>query len=266
MMLTMTMFTPDAQQQLERYLHAVRLSLRGTGVEAAEVEADVREHIASALEGEAAPVAASALERVLERLGPPAVWVPDEELPPWRRTVRRLAQGPEEWRLAYLSFALMIVGALTVPFGGVVLLAAAYFLARAAHTNAREQGKPLGARKWLIYPALVWFALPMAVLLLTGPVPPLAGVWGIDEGGFLRLAHVTGDTGTVERVRLYAAMTALAAGIWWMLIAAAAAVGLRGLQAVLVPLADGLRRRHLAWLGLFGFVCAATGAATLLLF
>ncbi len=264
-MLTMTMLTPDAQQELERYLHAVRLSLRGTGVEAAEVEADVREHIASALEGEAAPVAASVLARVLERLGPPAVWVPDEELPLWRRTVRRLAQGPEEWRLAYLSFALMIVGALTAPLGGVVLLAAAYFLARAAYTLAREQGTTLGARKWLIYPPLVLFALPMAVLLLAGPVPPLAGVWGIEEGGFLRLAGVTGEIGTLARVRLYAAMMALAAGTWWMLIAAAAAAGLRGLQTLLVPLADGLRPQHLAWLGLFGFTWAAAGAVTLLL-
>jgi hypothetical protein len=129
---TMNALTPDAQQHLERYLHAVRLSLRGTGVPADDVEADVRDHIASALESEAPPVAASALERVLERLGPPAVWVPDGELPHWRRVVRRLAQGPEEWRLAYLCFALTVAGVLTAPFGGVVLLAAAYFLARAA--------------------------------------------------------------------------------------------------------------------------------------
>lgn len=75
----MQMLTPDAQQHLDRYLQVVRLSLRGTGLEATEVVADVREHIATALEGEEAPVARPMLERVLERLGPPAVWVPDEE-------------------------------------------------------------------------------------------------------------------------------------------------------------------------------------------
>jgi hypothetical protein len=128
----------------------------------------------------------------------------------------------------------------------------------------REQGTTLGARKWLVYPALLWFALPMAVLLLTGPVP-LAGVWGIEEGGFLRLAGVTREMGTLARVRIYVAMTALFAGVWWMLVAAAAAAGLGGVRAFLLPLADGLRRRHLAWLGLLGLTSAAAGAATLLL-
>jgi HAAS domain-containing protein len=260
--MTMLTLTPDARQHLEQYLHGLRQSLRGTGVEAADVEADVREHIASALEGEAAPVARPVLERVLERLGPPAAWIPDEELPLWRRTVRRLAHGPEEWRLAYLCFGLTVVGALTAPLGGPVLMIAAYFLARSAHALARAQGTTLGARRWLIDPALVLFALPMGVVLFFGPLPAVL-VWGIEEGGFLRLARVEAGLPTWPRMRVYAALTAMAAGGWWILVAAASAAGIRAVRALLFPLANGLRPTHLAWLGAAGFVLVATAAASL---
>jgi hypothetical protein len=258
-----TTLTPEAQRTLDRYLQAVRLTTRGTGLPAAEVEADVREHIASALESEAAPVDDPALARVLERLGPPGVWVPDEEVSAWRRTVRRLAQGPEDWRLAYVCFGLMALGAVTAPFGGLVLMIPAYFLARAARALAREQGTELGARRWLIDPALWSFALPFALLLLTGPVPPLL-VWGISEDGFLRLAGVSGRGDTPRSIGVYAAMTAMAFGAWWMLIAAVGAATLEALRQLLLPLAEGLRRRHLATLGLAGMVCLAAGGVYLL--
>jgi hypothetical protein len=260
---TMTLLTPDAQQHLEQYLHTVRLSLRGTGLEAAEVETDVREHIASALEGEAAPVARPVLERVLERLGPPAAWVPDEELPLWRRTVRRLAHGPEDWRLAYACLILTVAGLLTVPLGGIVLMLAGYLLARAAHTLAREQGTTLGARKWLVHPPLLLVAVCLAGVVLTGPVPPLA-VWGVEEGGFLRLAGVPTDAGVADRVRVHAGFLALCTGIWWMLVAAASSAGLGRVQSALLPLADRLRRRHLAWWGGLSLGLMAGGALALL--
>jgi hypothetical protein len=258
-----TTLTPEAQRTLDRYLQAVRLTTRGTGLPAAEVEADVREHIASALESETPPVDDPALARVLERLGPPGVWVPDEEVSAWRRTLRRLARGPEDWRLAYVCFALMALGAVTAPLGGMVLMIPAYFLARAARALAREQGTELGARKWLIDPALWSFALPFALLLLTGPVPPLL-VWGIEEEGFLRMAGVSAGADAVLRTGVYAAMTAMAAGAWWMLIAAVSAATLEPLRQVLLPLAERLRRRHLAWLGVAGMVSLAAGGVYLL--
>jgi hypothetical protein len=154
------------------------------------------------------------------------------------------------------------VGALTAPFGGPVLMIAAYFLARSAHALARAQGTALGARRWLIDPPLLLFALPMAVVLFFGPVPAVVP-WGIEDGGFLRLAHVEADVPTPQRVRVYAALTAMAAGGWWMLLAAASAAGIRAVRALLFPLANGLRRTHLAWLAATGFVLVAAGAASL---
>jgi hypothetical protein len=256
----MPTLTADAQQHLDQYLQGVRLSLRGTGLEAAEVEADVRDHIASALENEEAPVARSVLERVLEKLGPPAVWVPDDELPAWRRVVRRLARGPEEWRLAYLCFGLFVLGLATAPFGGMVLEIAAYVLGRAAHTLAREQATPLGARKWLINPPLVLVALSIALFLITGPLPPLA-VWGIDQRGFLGLAGGGAPLSSWQEIQLYAGVMAAAAGIWWLLVAAVGARRIEGLRALLLPLADGLQRRHLAWLGALAGILVAAGLA-----
>jgi hypothetical protein len=258
----MQMLTPDAQQHLDRYLQVVRLSLRGTGLEAAEVEADVRDHIATALEGEEAPVARPVLERVLERLGPPAVWVPDEELPAWRRTVRRLVRGPEDWRLAYLCFGLFVLSIATAPIGGVVFDIAAYFLARAAHAVAREQGVPLGPRRWLVYPPLVVISLAIGLVILVGPVPPLA-VWGIEEGGFLRLAGGDRTLSWAGRLQVNGSFTALAAGTWWLLAAVFAARHLEGFRSLLLPLAERLERRHLLGFAAFGALLAVAGVGVL---
>lgn len=258
----MQTLTPDAQQHLDQYLHVVRASLRGTGLEAAEVEADVREHIATALEGEEAPVARPVLERVLQRLGPPAVWVPDEELPLWRRTVRRLVRGPEDWRLAYLCFGLFVLSIATAPIGGVVFDIAAYFLARAAHAVAREQGVPLGARKWLIYPPLVFISSAIGLLIVAGPIPPLA-VWGIEEGAFLRLAGAGSTLSSAGRWQVNGGFLAIAAGTWWLLVAWLAARHLPGVRSLVLPLADRLERRHLVRFGAFAALLALTGAAVI---
>lgn len=258
----MQTLTPDAQQHLDQYLQVVRLSLRGTGLEADEVEADVREHIATALESEEAPVPRPVLERVLERLGPPAVWVPDEELPAWRRWARRLVRGPEDWRLAYLCFGLFVLSLVTAPFGGVVFDIAAYFAGRAAHAAAREQGTALGARRWLIYPPLVFISLAIGLAIFAGPVPPLA-VWGIEEGGFLRLAGGDAASSWESRLAVQSAFVAVAAGAWWLLLAALAVRYLDGFRSLLLPLAEGLERRHLVRFGVLAVVLALTGTAVI---
>jgi hypothetical protein len=258
----MPTLTADAQQHLDQYLHGVRLSLRGTGLEAAEVEADVREHIASALEGEAVPVARPVLERVLERLGPPMAWVPDEELPGWRRVVRRLAKGPEDWRLSYLCFGLFALGLVTAPFGGMLFGIAAYFVGRAACAVAGDQGAALGARKWLIYPPLVFLSLSIALLIVTGPLPPLA-VWGIEGNGFVNAFGREEALSASGRLWVYMSAMAAATGLWWLLVAAFGASRVNGLRSLLLPLANGLQRRHLVWLGGLGALLVAVGVGVL---
>ena len=55
----MTELTPPAQDALKAYLERVRASLRGTSVDADEVERDVQEHIDVALNGRSEPVSAA---------------------------------------------------------------------------------------------------------------------------------------------------------------------------------------------------------------
>lgn len=97
--------TLEAQHRLDRYLQEVRLLLHGaTGVDASEVERDIREHIETELREAVSPVSPEELENVLRRLGSPGGWVDESDVPPWRRALARLYLG-EDWRLAYLCLA-----------------------------------------------------------------------------------------------------------------------------------------------------------------
>jgi len=172
-------YTAEATARLDRYLVEVRDALRGVpGVSADEVEADIRDHVATALRPTVAPVALHRLEPVLDALGPPTAWRPavaGDGRFDWQAALtafrHRLAEsggvlyrGPEDWRLAYLC---LLFTALAVPTLGVGLVIA-YILGRAAIELADERGQSLGVRRWLVYPAVTAVSLPalLAVLLL----------------------------------------------------------------------------------------------------
>ena len=114
-------------------------------VEAAEVEQNVLEHVELALARRRCPSGTDSLAAVLEQLGPPERWLPDEERPAWRRTMDRLMTGPEDWRLAYLSFGLTTLMIVTLPIGGILLLLPAFLLSRAWVALIEERGETLGA-------------------------------------------------------------------------------------------------------------------------
>jgi len=149
---------PDASRRLEHYLGQMRAALRGSpSVDPEDVETDVTAHIQSELATVPAPVTLSALDAVLERLGSPLRWVPEEELSAWRRVLTHLRAGPEDWRLAYLSLGAFLCGLFLVPSGPAAagLLLVSYLMARAVLTLFDEQGDALGAQKWFVYPVLV---------------------------------------------------------------------------------------------------------------
>src|SRR4051812_31196166 len=137
----MTAFTPDAEARLEEYLRHVRAVLAAApDVDPAEVEADVREHIDAEFADRRRPVGVAELEPVLARLGPPEEWAGGR--PPglkdrlaggfraargwFRLAVRRVASalwhGPEDWRLAYLTFGLFALGLLVLPLFPALLI------------------------------------------------------------------------------------------------------------------------------------------------
>jgi len=187
----MTEFTPEAEARLSEYLRQVRAVLAGSAdVNPDEIEADIREHVDNELRGTAAPVGPAQLEGVLTRLGPPAQWGAGQSQSFFRRVNQQIRErlrlgerlgharqalwrGPEDWRLAYLTFGVFAVGVFTV-VAFPLCLAVAYFLGRAGIALAREKGVDLGAgRKWLLYPPVTTVSL----ILLSGvvAVPIIAG-------------------------------------------------------------------------------------------
>lgn len=204
----MTEFTPTAEARLHDYLAQVRQALYAhPDVSPDEVEADVREHIATEFARLTRPVALSELEAVLTRLGPPTQWAAagaSSQAPPriepfdWTDFVVRIRRrvlgvfatlwkGPEDWRLAYLTFALTLLAPFTLGLSLVV----AWFFGRAAVELAKEKGEPLGARRWLTYPAILAVCLPLFLGLMFGP--PVAAVKLTDEA--VSVARVWEDRG-----------------------------------------------------------------------
>ena len=178
---------PDAEARLEEYLGQMRAALAGTpDVSPDEIEADICEHVENELQSAARPVSLSALEAILSRLGPPTQWLPSakatprsELLSPWkyaseqlRRIKTVLWRGPEDWRLAYLSFGMFALGIFIPP-----LLLASYFLSRAGVSLIRQkEGNVDVARMWLLYPPLVLFSLAFVLVLIL--IPPIGATCG----------------------------------------------------------------------------------------
>jgi hypothetical protein len=159
-------FTSEAERRREQYLQQVRTCV-GASITAdpEEVLRGVREHIEAELQEAEQPVSEADLEAVLSRLGRPEQWVAEEDLPWWRRTAMRMQTGPEDWRLAYLSLGLLVLGAALVnPF----VILGSFFVARAALAVAGD-ARALGERKWLIYPSLIIVYIPLAFLILLLP-------------------------------------------------------------------------------------------------
>jgi hypothetical protein len=224
--------TPDARQRFDEYLRRMRSALRGTRVEAGEIEQNVLEHVELALAGVPSPVGPEPLRAVLDQLGPPERWLPDDERPWWTRLMERLTQGPEDWRLAYLSFAITFLMLISFPIGGVLLLVPAFILSRAYVALAEDRGERLGAKAWLVVPPIVFallLFLAAAFFLVPGSLAAIASEREIADWGF---PH-RGDQ--VERVRNYIGVVSAATGAWWIVVASLFALLFRPLRWFFAP-------------------------------
>jgi len=162
--------TDTAQNLLDRYLTQVRTHLNAcTDVDADEVEQNVMDHIENELATAEEPISLDQLDTVLKRLGSPRQWIPEEELPWWRKTISRLRAGPDDWRLAYISFGVFVLAFFAGRLGFLVLLLLSFVLARAAVSEANSRQKELGAQKWLIYPPLLSMYVTSSLLILLWP-------------------------------------------------------------------------------------------------
>jgi hypothetical protein len=264
-------YTPEALAHLDDYLAEVRSAVAGHhSISPDEVEADVRDHVAAALEHAEQPVTARSVADVLERLGPPAQWVADSHRSIWKyladtlkpvghRAVENIKALPGEaynagrglanrvrglpagWRLAYVAFALFVLGLVAFPLLPAFLIAS-YFAARADVALARERGEVLGARRWLVFPPMIIVSL---VLLLAVTLWPIAIAGPASHIPWKARADVAAAIGVSTKVvepvaAVYLIVGALA--MWWMILSL---VILRfpGLPAGLFPpIANRFRR------------------------
>ncbi|MHC4756864.1 MAG: HAAS signaling domain-containing protein [Planctomycetota bacterium] len=229
----------SAKKCLDKYLQQVRTYLRGCKtVDADEVERNVIEHIESEFATATAAVSFEELDAVLQRLGSPRQWVPEDQIPWWRKTILRLRSGPEDWRLAYISFGLLIAGFIILP-SFIVLIPASFIVARAALSETEDTGE-LKAQKWLIYPSLIivylvllcpFLALPLLRLIM------LAHVWEHT----IRASYNIGDD--TPYWLAICSIFVVSIGLWWLILGVVSLARPNIPKVLFRPFADGFNRR-----------------------
>lgn len=310
-------FMPDAVARLEEYLRQVRAALAGaTDVNADEIEADIREHVENELHDAPRPVPLPSLEEVLTRLGPPSQWgttndptllhrarhLLGEKLRGARtsiaerlRTARNtLWRGPDDWRLAYLSFGIFALGILSFFVLFPVTIIVSYFLSRAGIAAAQSQGRPIdAARKWLLYPPVVIVSLALLLAVAAWPVITAPIVLQEVHRAVVRVrtydvpekfpvtenekwqskqrqvqkeqmaAQVAEDRKLLAAIPVTTHWAAAAAGcfvavgavaLWWMILGVAFACHLGKSRAVFFPLLNRFERRNGIWLAVASLI------------
>ena len=252
--------TETAQNRLDKYLSQARASLHTcTGVDADEVESDIRAHIETELEAIDEPVSLGNLETVLERLGSPTQWVPEEQMSWWRKMILRLRTGPEDWRLAYIAFGLFIVSFLVAKpptwFAIVVspililsgtaqgiFLLASFCVSRAALVVIDNRDE-LGGRKWLIYPPLLFIYIPVAIVMFGWPT----------------LLYKINDSVTEQGPGLADGFRVAAMGLGWIVLGLVFYMWPGLLRAIFRPFADKFKRKEAVLLMVIGLVLIILG-------
>jgi hypothetical protein len=256
--------TTAAKRSLDDYLREMRASLRWCpSVDSADVERDVTEHIEKSLAEAPTPVDSPALDAVLDQLGSPSQWVPEEELS-WRRKLRlgmrrflgRLWSGPEDFRLAYLTVGLLAVAVflfffVTDPTPMLICLGFGFLFARAA-LAADADHQRLGAQRWLLYPSLIVVYLPLAAVVLSWPV--VAAV-NLADG----LHEELDSFGQISQPVLAAHLAVTCTAAWWLLLGVVLWRRPGVVKKTFGPFASGFRGWHglmLAAVGLIAFLIA----------
>lgn len=256
--------TPSARQRFDDYFRRLRHSLRrASPVEADDVEQSVREHIEVALAGVPAPVGGEQLAEVLDRLGAPDGWVPADDRSAIQRMVQQVAErlrsGPEEWRLAYVTFGLFILALILTPVGiGVLLMIVSFFASRAYVDFMETKQEDPGARRWLIYPPIALFLAMATVFFVVGVAGP-ALAWGIGEEGFLRLLDESRLHAPYYEAQFVAGAAAATLGTWWILASLIGMTFLPVIRFIFKPLLTRVRRTHFLGLTIIGVLSLGLG-------
>jgi len=238
--------TDTAQNLLDRYLTQVRTHLSAcTDVDADEVEQNVMGHIENELAGAQTPVGFDEVDAVLKRLGSPRQWIPEEELPWWRKTISRLRTGPDDWRLAYISFGVFVLAFFAGRLGFLVLLLLSFVLARAAVSEANSRQEELGAQKWLIYPPLLSMYVTSSLLILLWP-------WFYIAPRLVCLLQASDVTYALSSQPESLLLGGFITSIYWIIIGVVFLIRPKWLSFLLRPFADKFSRTFARLVLLFG--------------
>jgi hypothetical protein len=258
----MVELTESAQRGLNDYLRQVRAYLRWSkSLDRDEVEQNITEHIERELEGTPEPVSCNTLEGVLARLGSPRQWVPPEALNWWGKVVLKLRTDSQDWRLAYISFAFLLVGVILMFLVSplqLVFFAASFITARAALVAAGDDD--LGAQKWLLYPILLIVSIIYAAILFGSP-----GLLGGIIGGELHEVRWIERDSHMGVVAFVFTSVMLVTSLWWMLLGLILCKWPALLRAPMRPFVDGPSRKHALILSGVGFLllCLLAGFVAL---
>jgi hypothetical protein len=236
----------EARSHLDKYLRKMRNYLKDcSSVDAGEVEQNIRDHIENEVQSIGETVSFEELDAVLKKLGSPEKWVPEEDFSWWRKIVLRLRSGPEDWRLAYISFGLLVLGLLIGHNAFVIFVPASFVISRCVLSVGGDH-KVLKSQKWLIYPSLIVVYLFVIFCLLAWPIPLLFEL--AKECEDLKIDMFPWNT-TDETVYwsigiiLIAAVTCL----WWLILALIYNKIAHIFQVLFRPFAEKIKRRLINW-------------------
>ena len=251
----MKSWTPDASDHFENWLGRVRQSVAADpALNPDDITQDLRAHVHAELETMSEPVTIGALDLVLQGLGNPSQWTdaavkagPGATGRGVRSYLNRANDNvgivitdtqkalAGDWGMPVLLAMLTLLAIPTFGDGGVVLLAFAYFVARAQVQYAPH--KLMGRSKWLVYFPLAIGAGWLAGIVLAFPV--------LLQVGNYRGVRVVSYWNTQ-----FSILWTL--GLWWVFVGLVTAREPKRVQAALRPFADGFEATHgrfLAYLG-----------------
>lgn len=227
--------TGPAEDYLREYLDRVRRSL-GSGVEAADVEAGIREHIdtelaSRSLDRAAEPATREDIALVIERLGPPESWdergAENDALLSGPAPMGQPPRSASHRLLPLLGFGLILLGlalAFTARWGGLgwLLIAGGSVTVRAAApatgTDAADRLLELADGWWRGFTFVAALGLLLAPAVLSWASAQIGGVLEAPLSAWLGADAGSPGARSISYWLGVAAVAAFASGGWWVLV------------------------------------------------
>lgn len=253
----------------------------------------MRDHVREALDAQRGPVGAASMQDVLDAMGNPLDWLPvDMRGRVGGMTIAGAAPrliGREDWRLAYVSLALLLLAFALPPFlwigvfGAFLAARASMCAARGDWTHADQPSADREAQAWIRNPSLLALYVPMVmgILLLPAITLRFAADFVVDHPElFLRFPieiEFLADRIAQFRLSSFDPATTLAnavrsghylvfpVGVWLLVLAVLVALAPRSVGRIFRPFLGRRVRGVAGTLALCGFilVAAALGLAML---